>query len=950
MVFKRIRDRKVKLPSRASPKGVEGLSDLSKHGMINVQLQALGLSSKTHREKLMAILNCWSNIGHLGNQDEKPIHEEILQAVVTIFANVCFPKHPDTLLQMFPKDSIKDLKELKLSVLNFIQNQSSRDDPAILRSDKDMHSERDSSTQNVIPKGKRARNDASIAQRKHNSEVAKLQAERIKKNSMPFTIWNAVSSFASIQGKWSWEVVKSVLHILHANEIDCPWMRGEEIGVFGENPLHLALLCNEPSQEVTEMFHVLWKMCPKLRCGEYQHKEYERENILHIAIVKGYNVDFLECIRSCHDTETWNTLIAGQVEGNFFRDPANCCNFLGQSPLFFAACVGRQDVFKYLSRNGPPAMLRAKVENDNNLLHLLILREKQVGSLAGEFSAECDDLLKTFEVVQETLKSHLDSIEHQSQQDVDPSEGIIPKQSDEKNTPLMERDCKTMFDTLLKQKNKDGMTPLALAAAQGSARMFAHIFNGQISIAWKYGPVTCKKVCIEELDVAIHDTNGADRNLSILEILCEEKRKDILSVGCIDKYVDRKWQKYGSRIFRKRMYLSAFVAFLTILLPMIKVTSFSWTVLHSFNYLLIAFFTHTTNKKGSSENKNSASENKNSVINEIMFGSTKHYDLSIMQIIIDFASEFVFFVPFIFMSTFKSIQNVVTKLKSALNTESLLVQTWSEICRWEEIKQFTTAPTLSIILLMSFWLQALVHPCISQVQLFNFSIFHILAQITTLFAQTSQLTLYAALGMICFSDFMSLLLAIDREYGLYLQMLLNITSKDLPYFFAIYATVLLMFSFCHFLARNELYSGVSAAADSTWGIFSAVVGNVHNQSSNLPENSLVRYIVTGITMMNYFLVTVVLVNILIAKITYTFKATSIEAEGTRKLRRAELLVEMDKTMTTAQREKDENTYWYCGFDKRRFIPTLFPAKYTVVPLTLDATSSSMTSSLFRAGT
>ena len=151
---------------------------------------------------------------------------------------------------------------------------------------------------NVIQKGKGARNDANISQRKHNSEVAKLQAERIKKNSMPFTIWNAVSSFASIQGKWSWEVVKSVLHILHANEIDCPWMRGEEIGVFGENPLHLALLCNEPSQEVTEMFHVLWKMCPKLRCGEYQHKEYERENILHIAIVKGYNVDFLECIRS----------------------------------------------------------------------------------------------------------------------------------------------------------------------------------------------------------------------------------------------------------------------------------------------------------------------------------------------------------------------------------------------------------------------------------------------------------------------------------------------------------------------------------------------------------------------------------------------------------------------------------------------------------------------------
>ena len=66
---------------------------------------------------------------------------------------------------------------------------------------------------------------------------------------------------------------------------------------------------------------------------------------------------------------------------------------------------------------------------------------------------------------------------------------------------------------------------------------------------------------------------------------------------------------------------------------------------------------------------------------------------------------------------------------------------------------------------------------------------------------------------------------------------------------------------------------------------------------------------------------VVLVNILIAKITYTFKATTVEAEGTRRLLRAELLVEMDTTMTTAQRKKDENTYWYCGFDKRRFVTT-----------------------------
>jgi hypothetical protein len=183
--------------------------------------------------------------------------------------------------------------------------------------------------------------------------------------------------------------------------------------------------------------------------------------------------------------------------------------------------------------------------------------------------------------------------------------------------------------------------------------------------------------------------------------------------------------------------------------------------------------------------------------------------------------------------------------------------------------------------------------------------------------QTLEISLYAILGLVNFWNFVSLMVAIDFECGLYIQMLLNITCQDLPIFFAVYTIVLLMFSYCHYLASNQVSSGLGEAMDSIWGIFSAMIGKFHMDSTKVSTDSPFLIMVTAISVANYFLVTVVLVNLLIAQISNTFKETKAAAEGLRKLRRARIMVAIDKAMSAEQRKDKDFVYWYAGSDGRR---------------------------------
>ena len=699
------------------------------------------------------------------------------------------------------------------------------------------------------------------------------------------------------------------------------------------------------------MFTCLWDTCPCLRKLEYKSSHYQGENILHLAVVRGFKTEFLERIHLSHpQTDVWDTLVRSRAVGKFFVDPRHGIAPLGELPLFFAACVNRPDAFEFLARHNQELLLETTNHKGNNLLHVLILKEK-AGGLWTSGSADSQSRLrdKTLAKVHKILKGiRLESLPGQGLRSPLPGAGNAASASEAQIT--------TVFEALMCGENADGLTPLALAATSGSCTMFRHLFDDETSIAWVYGPVTCTKLYLDGVDVDLpacktnsQGANGSGRmaertastlmaNKPILELLAENNRSDILSSSCIDKLVDIKWHKYGEKIFVRKLLLSLLIAGLTFVLPMIQAdTPVLWKIAHTLCHLVVAFCTYNEHKLGQRE----------SALFRLIFGypEIKGFGQSVFAFR-DFLIELLCFIPEGAMSMFDYLGTVIEAVRSCrklfectkddeqppvLLPHSKIMRSKSTLAPgnpmaaqrpagdseiWAGITK--AAPPVSFLLLCSFSFHAWVLAYWSPVYLpkgLAGGVLHGLAEAAAVTAHITETSLYALVGLVAFWNFVSLVVAIDQEYGLYIQMLLNITSRDLPAFFAVYALVLLAFSYCHFLASNSVASGVGEAMDSVWGIFIAMIGQFHGDITKAAGGSPFQLVVTGISVVNYFLVTVVLVNLLIAQISNTFKETSAAARGLRKLRRAKIMVEIDRTMSAEQRR--DKKYWYLGSDNRR---------------------------------
>jgi hypothetical protein len=839
------------------------------------------------------------------------------EQVFKLFYTVCFPlASKDAIQVLYQTFLVSESKEFKSKLIDF--KKSRQHDP------KQEFEDRNLEDGNPVD----------------DSDFDQLNRMRMKYNAVKYSIWNAVSSFKFKEGRSSWEVVKAVVTILNSHGADCPWMRGDERGVYGETPLHLALLCNKPGNEDFEsMFTFLWDKCPCLRTLKYERMHYRGENILHLAIVRGFSIQFLQQ-RIQSDTDAWNVLMKSRAVGRFFSKPKYGIAPLGELPLFFAACVNRPDVFQFLAEHHNELLLEKTEENRNNLLHVLILKEAAGGLWGSTDRSRNESRLRinTIEAVLQTLKDILVKTEVSSGQSFE-SQSTTPAQT-------------TVFERLMLQTNSDGYTPLALAAAKGSCKVFCKLFDSETSIAWVYGPVTCTKLYLDGIDVNLpgdkicthiakstfqkKEESGKVNKKSILELLAEHGRRDILSQSCIDKLVDIKWITYGERIFKKELILSLLIGGMTFVLPMIHAdTTFSLKIVHTMCHFFVAFGTHF---------EDSREQKRKSGITRLIFGYPPiKSSRDVIIVCNDICLELVGFLP----NKVLSMRDEVTALWQAVKSSFYAFNSpdddaprgniTSPIERqgpisegdsaeapaaapsriWEGLAK-KSAAVVSFFLLCSFvvrsWAPASCYPLKASM---GGLLPTIIIEVGAVLFQTLEISLYAILGLVNFWNFVSLMVAIDFECGLYIQMLLNITCQDLPIFFAVYTIVLLMFSYCHYLASNQVSSGVGEAMDSIWGIFSAMIGKFHMDTTKVSTDSPFLVIVTVISVANYFLVTVVLLNLLIAQISNTFNETRAAAEGSRKLRRARIMVAIDKAMSAEQREDKDYVYWYAGSDGRR---------------------------------
>ena len=724
-------------------------------------------------------------------------------------------------------------------------------------------------------------------------------AKQIAQLSVPLTIWNAVSCFGTRQGKASWRLARAVVSILGQTRFECPWMSGAERGVFGETPLHVAVLFNGLDLEFEDMFFFLWDRCPQLQACAYQGRLaaptacehdaslYEGENLLHLAVIRRFGAQFIRKLRQSKGGDcdgVWKALLAGRATGKFFKDPAlsgGYCNMLGELPVCFAACSNQADVFEYLIENGAEACETSG--EGNNLLHLIVLNDSldnvRSEAAAGEIHA------RLFKSIRRCLP-------------------------------------KGAYEALSDKENNDGFTPLLLAAAHGSPKMFSLLFDEVwIKAAWTYGPVTCKRMLLDGVDVPLDPPTGRRdsgafasfrgggrpaKRPSILEVLVDNGRGDILFESHISQLIEAKWRTYGDRIFRRMMVVSLLLAVAVFFLPLLKVDAGpALQAVHVGLFLASIFVSERMFVEKGGES--------NSALFRYLFHveSEKAWALSAE---LRGAAGWISSIASVDLG--HVLQQVYAKAKQPPYPEEVLADFLPPILKvlfLVYVGRAAVLPAITPLIPSTVW-ENPTHAAATGGHDRSWSSAAAEALAVTL--STGEAVLYCAVSLLTFANLASLVLVFER-LGCFAFVLARTVRNDLPSFAAVYGLFLLAFAHIHFLASNPLHAGVAEGVDSVWRIFGAMLGEFMEEDKSVCRYSATVVVVTGVTVANYFLSTVVLVNLLIAMLGRTYDASREEVKKEWRLHRASVVVKIDRRMTANQRQAKDKLFWLSGIDGTR---------------------------------
>lgn len=280
----------------------------------------------------------------------------------------------------------------------------------------------------------------------------------------------------------------------------------DERGSVGETILHLCLL-NATSTHA-DLAKRLVRLFPNLINDIYHSEEYYGENVLHMAIVNedaamvkfllDKGVDYHQrccgnffCPEDQKDSRT----------DNWDHEPVDVClktnyegyTYWGEYPLTFAACVEQEESVRILCAKGANPNLQDA--NGNTVMHILIIQSK----------------LKMF-LLLFSLGARLDI------------------------------------------RNRQGLTPLSLAAKLAKKEMYDHIINLERQQYWEYGEVTCAGYPLKEIDT-ISETGEINTNSTLSLIVYGDKEEHLFMMdGIIFSLLEEKWRTFA----RDRFYRSFF--------------------------------------------------------------------------------------------------------------------------------------------------------------------------------------------------------------------------------------------------------------------------------------------------------------------------------------------------------------------------------------------------------
>ncbi|XP_052249252.1 transient receptor potential cation channel subfamily V member 6-like isoform X4 [Dreissena polymorpha] len=291
--------------------------------------------------------------------------------------------------------------------------------------------------------------------------------------------------------------------------------RLDERGTVGETILHLCLL--NSSAIHFNLAKRLLHHFPKLINDIYQAEEYYGENALHMAIViedpsmvkflldKGANYHERACgmfftpfdqkdsRTDSLDHEWVDVCEETNYEGHVY---------FGEYPLSFAACLGQEECVRLLIAKGANPNLQDN--NGNTVLHMLVIIDRKVAY---------------------------------------DRDTVYPKD---------------MFDILyglgarLDIRNRQGLTPLTLAAKLARKEMYEHILELIRHVHWIYGNVTCAGYPLPDIDT-ISATGELD-NHSVLNLVVYGESEGHLDMmdGLIVNLLKEKWKVFARFRFYRR--------------------------------------------------------------------------------------------------------------------------------------------------------------------------------------------------------------------------------------------------------------------------------------------------------------------------------------------------------------------------------------------------------------